>query len=80
MAEFLNEDSGNIWWTNEAGKLHKLDGPAVTNRLGKCSWWINGILIYSDDENNLHKFKELSSELLKSIIRYKLMGPEKGSN
>jgi hypothetical protein len=29
-------------WRNEAGKLHRLDGPAIEYTDGSKSWWVNG--------------------------------------
>jgi hypothetical protein len=53
------------------GMLHCEDGPAVEWSDGSKEWWLNSKLVYNDYTNNLGEF-ELSEEMKKSIIKYKL--------
>jgi hypothetical protein len=58
------------WYLNN--KLHREDGPAIDHSDGTQKWWyLNGEIVYSDSENNTDQF-ELSQEMKKSIIKYKL--------
>lgn len=41
------DKSGNECWYLD-GKFHRIDGPAVKNRLGTKSWYINGKLHRTD--------------------------------
>ena len=36
------DSSNNVRWYNEAGQLHRVDGPAVEYAAGHKSWWLNG--------------------------------------
>lgn len=70
---------GKVEYKNDAGDLHREDGPAVfflkgNERVDK-QWWWNGQLIYSSNVNNINK-KDLPEEFLKSILLDKLMGLE----
>jgi hypothetical protein len=57
------------WWLN--GKHHREDGPAIEFTDGYKEWWLNDKLVYSDSENNTDQF-EISKEMKRSIIKYKL--------
>jgi hypothetical protein len=75
-------DGNEEWWLN--GELHREDGPAgdyTKGSYGSCTWWLKGIRIYDEVENVniLHKYNNLSEKFKQSIIKYSLMGPEKGS-
>jgi hypothetical protein len=45
---YLHAD-GEIFWYNEAGDMHREDGPAVTSFSGQPPWYLHGIS-YSFDE------------------------------
>jgi hypothetical protein len=53
------------------GVYHRLDGPAVIYDDVK-EWWLDGLLVYASNDNNIHKYNNLSESFKKSIIKYKL--------
>jgi hypothetical protein len=69
-------DGYKQWFLN--GKLHREDGPAIERPTGDKVWYIDDKLVFSNRENNLHKFKNLSEKLKMSIIKYRLLGPVNG--
>jgi hypothetical protein len=58
------------WWLND--QRHRVDGPALEWTDGYKSWYLNGQLVYSKDNNNLHKYHNLSNPFKLSIIKYRL--------
>lgn len=36
----INESTES--WHDDEGRLHRVDGPAVTYKDGSCSWWLHG--------------------------------------
>jgi hypothetical protein len=58
------------WFLNE--ELHRVDGPAVELSNGSKYWFLNGELVYSKDNNNLHRYPNLSKPFKHSIIKHKL--------
>jgi hypothetical protein len=65
------KNSRKEWWIN--GQRHREDGPAIEYNYGSKDWWfLNDQLVYSKDNNNLHKYPNLSEEFKQSIIKYKL--------
>jgi hypothetical protein len=38
---------------------------------GDKTWWLNGKLVYSDDENNLSQY-DVSESFKRSIVKYEL--------
>jgi hypothetical protein len=66
--ENSNGDKG--WFLN--GIHHREDGPAVEYISGYKAWYLNDKLVYSKDNNNLHKYPNLSESFKHSIIKYRL--------
>ena len=42
-ASYTINTSGDKYWTNESGLLHREDGPAVEYANGDKQWYLNGI-------------------------------------
>ena len=59
---------GNRLYYNNAGWLHRTDGPAVERNDGYREWWINGVElpVYQDDLNITPQFI-LSKHIYDSI-------------
>jgi hypothetical protein len=68
-------DSDKIWYLN--GEKHRVDGPACEWSNGTKKWYLNDRLVYSKDENYLHKYNNLSESFKQSILKYELLGPQK---
>ena len=58
-------------YKNKQGKPHRTDGPAYEYADGTKEWWMDGELVYSDNENNISKF-DISESYKRSIIKYEL--------
>lgn len=43
------ERDGGVVYRNSRGKLHRIDGPAVTLPSGREQWWLHGVP-YSESE------------------------------
>ena len=42
VASTRTEADGEVRWINEAGHLHRTDGPAVERAYGQQEWWLHG--------------------------------------
>jgi hypothetical protein len=63
-------DGVKYWFLND--KRHRVDGPAIECADGVKYWFLNGQLVYSKDNNNLHKFNNLSETFKHTIVKYSL--------
>ena len=58
MGSSYQDQDGNMFWFNDKGEYHRLDGPAIEYANGSKEWYINGIrhredgpaIEYSDGE------------------------------
>jgi hypothetical protein len=62
-------------WRNEAGQLHRLDGPAEVDD-GYKEWWVDGMFLYNMDSKGngslAPKAKEIPYSIKQSIAIEKL--------
>jgi len=40
--KYVDEEYGEIQWTNHLGQRHRLNGPAIEYANGNKEWWLNG--------------------------------------
>lgn len=65
-----------VYWYKD-GYYHRKDGPAIEWYNGEKEWCLNGQDVFNSQENNLHLYDNLTEEFKMSIIKYRLLGPEK---
>jgi hypothetical protein len=66
-----NETDGVFYYKD--GDLHREDGPACTWREGLISWYLDGLVVYTNSNvNRLSEFKNLPEKFKQSIIKYRL--------
>jgi hypothetical protein len=65
---------GDVYWHNEDGECHRLDGPALERVDGVREWYINGIQVFTLMPNGITYFAnlDLPSAMKQSIIIEKL--------
>jgi hypothetical protein len=63
-------NGSKAWYLN--GQRHREYGPAMELSNGTKRWYLNDEMIYSDNLNDLHLYKDLSESFKMSIVKYEL--------
>ena len=62
------DPTGNQYWFNDHGTLHRIDGPAVIQSNGNNSYWIHGNQLTEEEFNDITQSEEHLNWYLLKIL------------